>query len=472
MEPKYLRLLWCDLAGIRRCRVVPASRLPAVMQLGVGLTAACMAMPVYADEAVPGSWLSPVGEVRLIPVDSSLVWLPWCPGHQMAVCDLQTPPGVTWSCCPRSALKRMLAVLEQEWGLRVRVGYETEFVLLKASSCPGAPLVPVDGQPYCHSAALDSQAQVLDAMVEALQSMGIAVEQYHAEAGGGQFEIVTSHFEGVEAADMLLLTRETISAVARKHKLHACFAPWLNPDGVANGAHCHISLWKDGVNVMSAPSTSSDNIGTAGGEAVGGELEPYPQLSTLAQNFLAGVLSSLPALLLFTAPSVNSYGRLQPGQWAGAHQAWGWDNRELPLRLTSTPCTSQGEGGAGGLPGVNLEFKALDASANPHLALAALLAAGVAGMRQQAHLPPPLQRNPGRLSEAELLAAGATRLPTSLAAALDRWGAADHEGGVVAAFKAECGAHIGQPLLQAFEAVRAAELSHGELEHSQLRSRY
>ncbi|KAJ9516601.1 hypothetical protein QJQ45_015233, partial [Haematococcus lacustris] len=292
-------------------------------------------MPVYADEAVPGSWLSPVGEVRLIPVDSSLVWLPWCPGHQMAVCDLQTPPdppgslsaphapmmflmlkcdrswpaGVTWSCCPRSALKRMLAVLEQEWGLRVRVGYETEFVLLKASAHPGAPLVPVDGQPYCHSAALDSQAEVLDGMVEALQSMGIAVEQYHAEAGGGQFEIVTSHFEGVEAADMLLLTRETISAVARKHKLHACFAPWLNPDGVANGAHCHISMWKqDGVNVMSSLSTSSDNRGWAGEEAVGGELEPYPQLSTLAQSFLAGVLSSLPALLLFTAPSVNSYG--------------------------------------------------------------------------------------------------------------------------------------------------------------------
>ncbi|KAJ9516947.1 hypothetical protein QJQ45_027406 [Haematococcus lacustris] len=211
MEPKYLRLLWCDLAGIRRCRVVPASRLPAVMQLGVGLTAACMAMPVYADEAVPGSWLSPVGEVRLIPVDSSLVWLPWCPGHQMAVCDLQTPPGVTWSCCPRSALKRMLAVLEQEWGLRVRVGYETEFVLLKVRARPPRIQVRPSSRLMASPTAtrppwtrklkvralvgpLGAPA-VLDAMVEALQSMGIAVEQYHAEAGGGQFEIVTSHFE-------------------------------------------------------------------------------------------------------------------------------------------------------------------------------------------------------------------------------------------------------------------------------------
>jgi glutamine synthetase len=182
-----------------------------------------------------------------------------------------------------------------------------------------------------------------------------------------------------------------------------------------------------------------------------------PQLSDEASAFFGGILSHLPALLPFTAPSPGaawgSYARLRPGCWAGAFACWGWDNREAPLRATRP----------GGAESTNVEYKALDGTANPYVALAALVCAGLAGLAEGCRLPPPVQFNPdgppppviggsggGGSDDGGAVVAPAA-LPGSLGEALAAW---ERD----AALRGAVTEGLGAPLVRAFMAVRAGEL--------------
>eukprot|EP00775_Hariotina_reticulata_P007353 gene7353-7564_t len=361
--------------------------------------------------------LSPVGEVLLVPDLLAAVQLPWCPGHSMAPVDmmerdLRTP----WSCCPRSALKTALMALELPHDLRLTVGFELEFVLLKpvqpqAAAAGGGgggsgevqelqltsgqgSYLPVDDSIYCQTLAFDQMAPVLDQMVATLEQMGIGVFQYHAESAPGQFEIATKPYPALEAVDKLLLSKEAISAVARQHGLQVTFLPKPFPTKGGSGLHCHFSLCQTSrgkmINVMTAVAAAGfqEQPGTTtAAEDKAAYVPGYPKLSDAASLFLAGVLSHLPALLPFTAPSVNSYQRLQPCTWSGAYACWGWDNREAPLRLC---CPRMADPGS-----CNAEFKAFDGSTNPYLGVAAVVAAGLTGLEARVPLPAPTQVDPG-----------------------------------------------------------------------------
>ena len=214
----------------------------------------------------------------------------------------------------------------------------------------------------------------------------------HPESGPGQFEIVTLHEPAMQAADSLIYRKETISAVARRHSLVASFMPKPFADQAGSGTHCHVSLLaEDGRNAM------------ADGE------QPF-SLSAIGEAFAAGILEHLPAVMAFTAAHPNSYRRIAPGTWSGAYRCWGVNNKECPLRLVGLP---------GRPESVNFEVKTVDGTANPHLALAALITAGVLGIRGGSVLPGPVQVDPARLSDQEREDAGCERLPCTLAEALD-----------------------------------------------------
>eukprot|EP00667_Euglena_gracilis_P004000 EG_transcript_4015 len=372
---RFVHLLWCDAVGLRRTRVVPAARYPRVLEEGVGLTKACMAVSLLGDVCAPGSGLGPCGEVRLVPDSATLRTCPWDASHAVVLGHLREGPGQPWACDPRAALQRALAAAEQRHGLTFRVGFESEFSLLRQGT-----MEPVDGTPYCSSQAWHRSAAVLDRIVEAVQALGLEVEQGHAESAPGQFEVVTAHLPAMAAVDALLLTREAISATAWRHGARATFIPKWNPSQAGNGSHLHLSLWRAGRNVTG--SAGAADAGPCG-------------LSQLAEAFVAGLLQQLPALLAVTAPSCNSHRRLQPGTWSGAYQCWGLNNREAPLRVVVAPGASAAS---------NLEYKALDATANPHLALAAIIHAGLWGVDQGLRLPPPVAVDPAA-------AAGVPRLP-------------------------------------------------------------
>ncbi|XP_074276487.1 protein fluG [Silene latifolia] len=385
-----VRILWVDTSGQCRCRVVPIKRFHDVSKKnGVGLTFASMGMTSFMDGPAAESNLTGTGEIRLIPDLATQRTIPWGKGEEMVLADMHLRPGEPWEYCPREALRRVGKVLKEEFNLEMEAGFENEFYLLKPVNREGKEdWTPFDSTPYCSTSAYDAAAPILLEMFAALQSLGIPVEQLHAEAGKGQFEMALGHTICTKAADNLVFAREAIRAVARKHGLLATLTPKYALDDIGSGSHVHLSLWENGVNVFTGAAGSKHGM------------------SKVGEEFMAGVLSHLPAILAFTAPNPNSYDRIQPNTWSGAYQCWGKENREAPLRTACPP----------GIPDglvSNFEIKSFDGCANPFLGLASIIAAGIDGLRKHLTLPPPIEANPSSL-EGEL-----RRLPTNLSESVD-----------------------------------------------------
>ncbi|CAG9465626.1 unnamed protein product [Pedinophyceae sp. YPF-701] len=448
---RLVRYVWTDVAGLRRCRAVPWRVFERAVSAegnrhGLGLTRACMAMPCYADGCVPDSGLSVVGEVRLTPDASTLMRLPWCPTHAMALCHLLEPGtadgspggGGPWACCPRSALADLLAAFEEERGCRVRVGIECEFVVLGKvepdrranSGLRRAGYAPLDTSAYCATSSFNEHSELMSAIVDAIEGLGLEVEQIHAESAGGQFEVVIGHVGALAAADAVVMVREAVQGAVAKYgdgNLVACFLPKVLKDHAGNGAHLHLSLWKPG------QGGAWENV-TGGGT---GDAAP---LSPEGAAFAAGILNRLPGLVALLAGNPASFHRVQPSTWSGAFRCWGVENREAPLRA----CV-----GAGGPAAVNIEIKCVDHTANPYVAIAALVAAGREGIAGGERLPAPVSVDPGAAGRDFQKQHGIVRMPTSTQEALGNL----QEAGCWEALADG----IGEKLLRAAVAVRAAE---------------
>eukprot|EP00271_Cylindrocystis_brebissonii_P002922 TRINITY_DN13675_c0_g1_i1.p1 TRINITY_DN13675_c0_g1~~TRINITY_DN13675_c0_g1_i1.p1 ORF type:complete len:850 (+),score=166.67 TRINITY_DN13675_c0_g1_i1:407-2956(+) len=384
--PKAVRLLFVDLSGQRRARVVPWKRYSqTVAEYGVGVTHAIAGCTSFQDGIAPGSGLTSVGEVALVPDASTRRKVPWFPQHDVVVAEFHRAPGVAWEMCGRSALTRMCTILEAEFGFVVRAAWECEFYLFKETS---PKLIPVDQGNYCSTGALGLAEDFLQDTSDALEALGVEVEQMHPESGPGQHEIAYAHRPAVEAADSVLLLRETVCALAQKRGLHATFLPSVLEDQIGSGAHIHVSLNRDGDNAFG-------QAGTRFG------------LSPEGASFMAGVLHHLPGLVALSCPHPNSYARLKPQKWAGAFQCWGPENKEAAIRASQPPGSPAGHV-------TNFELKAMDACANPYLALAGLMAAGLDGLRTKMELPEPIMVDPADLPSGHSV----QRLPSSLTAAV------------------------------------------------------
>ncbi|XP_058747254.1 protein fluG-like [Vicia villosa] len=419
-DVSFVRIIWVDNSGQQRCRAVPKRRFnDVVTKNGVGLAFAVMGMPSFFDGPAPGSGLGSVGEARLTPDLSTIRTIPWSKQDEMVLGDLYVKPGQAWEICPREALKRASKILKDEFDLVMNAGFENEFFLLKSLTREGKEeWIPFESSPYSSSSAFDAASTILREVASALHSMGIPVEQLHAEAGDGQFELVLGYTVCGKAADNLVYTRETVRSIARKHGLLATFVPKYTSDyDLGSGCHVHLSLWQNGRNVFMA-SDESSKYG----------------ISTLGEEFMAGVLHHLPSILPFLVPLPIGYDRLQPNTWSGAYLFWGNENKEAPVRAASPPGTRNGFTS-------NFEVKSLDGSANPYLGLAAIIAAGIDGLRKHLSLPEPIDTDPNPEN--------LQRLPQSLSESLEALDKAD--------FLEE---FIGVKLLTTIKAIRKAENDH------------
>jgi glutamine synthetase len=344
------------------------------------------------DQLQPVEGMGPVGEVRLMPDPDSFVILPYAPHSAAMMCDLLTLDRQPWGACPRSFLKRMIARAVEQ-GIAVQASLENEFTLLHETE-PGR-YAPVDADLCFSSIAMTRAADVIDEIVGAFAAQGIPVDAYYPELGHGQHELPIRHTNALRAADNQIWFRETVRNVAYRHGLLASLAPKPLPDQAGNGCHIHWSLW--------------DLAGER--NLLYDEADPY-RVSPLGYSFMAGVLAHLPGLLALTAPSYNSYRRLQPHFWSSAYTAWGPDNREAAVRVVSGAWGSEASS-------VNLELKASDPSNNPYLALGGLIAAGLDGVARSLSPGEPALIDPGNWSEQERLARGIRRYPTTQSEALD-----------------------------------------------------
>jgi glutamine synthetase len=296
--------------------------------------------------------------------------------------------GTPWSCCTRTMLRNALADLKAATGLTLLAAVEQEFQIFGAD-LPPAHVLSFEGLRRADPFA----AQLMRALGEA----GVSPEAIISEFGLDQFEVTHAPCDALAAADRAVAIREITREIARNRGWKASFAPKTAPTSVGNGVHIHFSL----LDAQGEPVTYDRN-GAAG-------------LSAAAGSFCAGVLRHLPAITVLTASSVSSYYRLKPHNWSSSYTWLGDKDREATLRI----CPSVTIGGRDPARAFNIEYRAADATANPYLALAAIIRAGLEGLRQSLPAPPIVSGDPSVMSEEELKSNGLVRLPETLPAALD-----------------------------------------------------
>jgi glutamine synthetase len=415
-------LSWIDNAGVARAKTIPLARLEHAAGWGIGMSPVFDVFLVNDDITTSPHIGGPGGDLRLVPDLERLAVLAGQPGWAWAPVDRYTQEGRVYAGCQRSFARRMTAEAGAR-DLEIRMAFEIEWAL--GTGADGADGADAGFRPACSGPAY-GMTRVIELsdygreVVGALERQDLAVEQFHPEYAAGQLEISVTAADPVGAADDSVLVRQTIRAVSLAHGYQASFAPSVVAGSVGNGGHVHLSVWRDGQNLL------------AGGPGRHG-------LTSEGEAFAGGIFEALPALTAVGAPSVASYLRLVPSHWAGVYQCWARENREAALRLVTGSAGEQDTR-------ANIEIKCFDLAANPYLVAGALIAAGLAGLASGATLPPEIDGDPAGLTPAELAGRGLRRLPQTLAEASD---CLERDAVLRSAMR--------EPLAEAFLAVRRGE---------------
>jgi glutamine synthetase len=388
--PELVALVCCDLGSIVRGRSVLADELDAHRASGVSWVPANLALTPLGPLAEPNPFGS-IGDLRLVPdmPSRSRVEAEGDEGAlELVLCDIVETDGQPWECCPRHFLRRALDELERELQARLPASFEHEFQLL-SSTAPGgsAPALPftLDAQ----RRAEPFPARVMAALLDA----GVEPERFFAEYAPHQFEIPVAAAGGMAAADRAVVLREVVREVARRQGMRASFVPLLDPAQAGNGVHIHFSLLD------------------AEGRSLLYDAARPARLSELGERFAAGILLHARALSAVTAPSPVSAARLQPHRWSAGAVCLAERSREALLRIP--PLLTL----AGADPAerqLHIEYRGADASANPYLALGAIVLAGLAGVRAQLPAPPLLTVDPAQLDGEQAERFGVGALPGTL----------------------------------------------------------
>lgn len=399
LDVRYISLWFTDITGVVKSVMVPARELEKILERGVH----------FDGSSIEGFARVAESDMVLVPDLSTFTLLPWNHGDEKTarlICTVHTPNDEPFIGDPRNALLRVMREAE-EMGYSFQTGMELEFFLFYTDAY-GKPVLtaPHDEAGYFDIADEPAQ-QVRRHMINVLSDMGIRVDSTHSEIGNGQHEIGFSYSHALVSADHILTTRVALKTIARQYNLHCTFMPRPREDLPGSGMHTHQSLHdsKTGENVF----VDSD--------------DPYG-LSEIARQFLAGQLAHARAMSAVLAPTVNSYKRLGTSFEAPVYVTWAHVNRGALIRV---PSNSRGRE-----KNTRLELRCPDPTANPYLAKAVMLAAGLTGIREKMELPEPLEetllmRNRGRLRQVEVL-------PSSLGEALDALNADDTMLGALGPF--------------------------------------
>jgi glutamine synthetase len=381
-------LVCCDLGSIVRGRSLPTAQLGARLQAGVGWVPANMSITPLGSVAEQTPFGS-VGDLRLLPDAETQVRVEAQSGEsalELVLCDIVETDGKPWECCPRRFLREALDELEGEFGIRVMASFEHEFQLV-SDATPAAPF------------SLQAQREVDPLgpeLMRALLQAGAEPELFFSEYAAHQFEIPVAPAAGLAAADRSVVLKEVVRDSARRHGSRASFAPLLDPASAGNGVHIHVSLTD------------------AAGRPLLFDASRPGYLSEWGERFAAGILLHADALTALTAPSPPSALRLTPHRWSVGAVCLAQANREALLRIPSIVALATGEPAHQ----LRLEYRGADATANPYLALGALVRAGLDGLRGQLPAPPILDRDPSALEEADATRFRLGAVPQSLEDAL------------------------------------------------------
>jgi glutamine synthetase len=379
---RFVNLQFTDIMGMVKSVGIPVDMWQEVLDHGLW----------FDGSSVQGFARIAESDMLLHPDLDTFAVIPWDTDVPTArvICDVHLLTGEPFPGDPRNVLKRALAEAAR-MGYEFYTGPELEFFLFRPQPDGSLfPLVPHDQASY-FDVSTDLAHSVRRQMVTALKAFGITVEALHHEVAVGQHEIDFKYDKALRTADNAVTLRLTLKAIAQRNGLYASFMPKPVAGINGNGMHTHQSLWSNGKNVFADPN---DEYG----------------LSTLAKKYIAGQLKHARSISAVIAPLVNSYKRLVPGYEAPVYLSWARTNRSALIRI---PKVSPGRVSTA----TRIELRCPDPSANPYLAFAVMLMAGLDGIQRDLPVPEPHEENLYHLDETAL--AKLMAMPGSLGEAIE-----------------------------------------------------
>ncbi|VDG98699.1 Glutamine synthetase [Lysinibacillus sphaericus] len=377
----FIRLQITDILGMIKSVEIPVTQLDKALDNKM----------MFDGSSIEGFTRIEESDMYLIPDLDTWMVFPWPSGTGKVarlVCDVAQADGTPFPGDPRGNLKRILKEMEDMGFTDFNLGPEPEFFLFKLDR-HGEPTMHLNDQgDYFDFAPLDLGENCRRDIVLQLEELGFEVEASHHESAPGQHEIDFKYADALKACDNIQTFKLVVKTIAREHGFHATFMPKPIFGVNGSGMHCNISLFKDGEN------TFYDEKGER-------------KLSETAYQFMAGVLKHVKGFTSITNPTVNSYKRLVPGFEAPCYVAWSAQNRSPAIRIPASRGLS-----------TRIEVRSVDSVANPYLALAAILKAGLSGIEQNLTPGDPCDYNIYEMSAHELDELGIETLPTDLDHAL------------------------------------------------------
>ncbi|GGH35242.1 type I glutamate--ammonia ligase [Microbacterium album] len=380
---KFVRLWFTDVIGTLKSVAIAPAEVEGAFTEGIG----------FDGSAIEGLTRTYESDLLAHPDPTTFQILPWRgeidPTARM-FCDITTPDGQPAVADPRNVLKRTLAKAADA-GFTFYTHPEIEFYLLKAGASPEA-IEPVDHAGYFDNVPGGTAHDFRRRSVRMLEDLGISVEYSHHEGGPGQNEIDLRYADGLTMADNIMTFRTVVKEVAIEQGVHATFMPKPLYGEPGSGMHTHMSLFEGDTNAFYEEGAEY-------------------QLSKVGRQFIAGLLQHANEIAAVTNQFVNSYKRLWGGDEAPSYITWGHNNRSALVRV---PMYKPGKSQS-----ARVEHRGIDSAANPYLAYALMLAAGLKGIQEEYELPAEAEDNVWALSEGERRALGYRPLPSSLEDAVE-----------------------------------------------------
>jgi glutamine synthetase len=381
-DVEFVRLQFTDMFGNLKNVAITTS------QLEKALNNECM----FDGSSIEGFVRIEESDMFLYPDLDTYVTFPWRPQQGKVarlICDVYDTERKPFKGDPRYALKKVLKEAA-ELGYTFDVGPELEFFLFQLEENGNPTTITNERAGYFDLGPLDFGENARRDMVLTMEEMGFKIDASHHEVAPAQHEIDIKYTDALTAADSVMTFKLVARTIAKRHGLHASFMPKPNYGVDGSGMHINISLKKDGKNVFDDPS---DKLG----------------LSQEAYQFIAGIMKHMESITAITNPIVNSYKRLVPNYEAPVYIAWSASNRSPLIRIPA------GRGAA-----TRIELRSPDSAANPYLALAVCLAAGLDGIKNKLMPPDSVDKNLFDFSKEEREALGIKSLPSTLAEAIDK----------------------------------------------------
>ncbi|WP_019413749.1 type I glutamate--ammonia ligase [Paenisporosarcina sp. TG20] len=381
-EVNFIRLQFTDILGTIKNVEIPVSQLEKALDNKM----------MFDGSSIEGFVRIEESDMYLVPDLNTWVVFPWITGTGKVarlICDVNKSDGTPFAGDPRGNLKRVLQEMKEVGFTDFNLGPEPEFFLFKLDERGEPTLELNDTGGYFDLAPMDLGENCRRDIVLELEEMGFEIEASHHEVAPGQHEIDFKYADAVTACDNIQTFKLVVKTIARKHGLHATFMPKPLFGVNGSGMHMNVSLFNGKENAFYDKS---------------GDL----QLSETAYQFMAGILKHVQGFTAITNPTVNSYKRLVPGYEAPCYVAWSAQNRSPLIRIPSSRGIS-----------TRVEIRSVDPAANPYLAMAVILKAGLDGIKNKLTPPKAVDRNIYVMNKQERRANGVEDLPASLHAALE-----------------------------------------------------